>query len=103
MTYQEAIEGSEAVLEFLQETQDDMSFSSFETPKMKKMEEILSKIDLPKDCASMVGFTLLLNDQYKIMTKPLWEKSAKEFFSTQKSITLFNSFLRDKKLETLLS
>lgn len=103
MTYQQATEGSEAILEFLQETQDVMTFNSFETPKMQKMEEVLSKMDLGKDLVPMVAFTLLLNEEYKIMPKPLWEKSAKEFFSTQKSITFFNSFLRDKKLETILS
>lgn len=101
MTYQEAVEGSEAVLEFLLERHEPIN--KFRTPKGDKMQEILSEIDLPEGLTSMVAFTLLLNDQYKIMPKPLWEKSAKEFFSTQKSITFFNSFLRDKKLETLLS
>lgn len=108
MTHEELIKGSEAILDFLLESQDDdyNSRPSFMTPKMSIMDDTLSEIlDKEKSwpLTLMVYFTHQANKEYKIMPEPLWKNSAKEFFSTDKSIKFFTSILRDKKINQILS
>lgn len=105
MTHEDLIRGSEAILDFLLESQDDdyNSRPSFMTPKMSIMDDTLSEILGKENISLMVYFTQQANKEYKIMPEPLWKDSAKEFFSTDKSIKFFTSILRDKKINQILS
>ena len=105
MTHEDLIRGSEAILDFLLETQDDdwTTRSSFTTPKMSVMDDTLSEIIGKGNISLMIDFTRQANKEYQIMPEPLWKDSAKEFFSTDKSIRFFNSILRDKKINQILS
>ena len=109
MTHEDLIRGSQAILDFLLETQDD-DWCTFERPKMITMDQVLSDIfktngnsKVAGSNIDMVRFTILINKEYQIMPEPLWKDSAKEFFSTDKSIRFFNSILRDKKINQILS
>ena len=105
MTHEDLIRGSQAILDFLLETQDDdwTTRSSFMTPKMSIMDDTLSEIIGKGNISLMVDFTQQANKEYQIMPEPLWKDSAKEFFSTDKSIRFFNNILRDKKINQILS
>jgi hypothetical protein len=105
MTHEDLIRGSQAILDFLLETQDDdwTTRSSFITPKMSVMDDTLSEIIDKGNISLMVDFTQKVNKEYQIMPEPLWKESPKEFFSTDKSIRFFNSILRDKKINQILS
>lgn len=105
MTHEDLIRGSQAILDFLLETQDDdlTTPSSFITPKMSIMDDTLSEIIGKGNISLMVDFTQQANKEYQIMPEPLWKDSAKEFFSTDKSIKFFTSILRDKKINQILS
>lgn len=105
MTHEDLIRGSQAILDFLLETQDDdwTTRSSFITPKMSIMDDTLSEIIGKGNISLMVDFTRQANKEYQIMPEPLWKDSSKEFFSTDKSIRFFNSILRDKKINQILS
>lgn len=109
MTHEDLIRGSQAILDFLQEVHE-VDWSTFETPKMTIMEQVLSDIfktngnsKVAGSNIDMVQFTILANKEYQIMPEPLWKESPKEFFSTDKSIRFFNSILRDKKINQILS
>lgn len=105
MTHEDLIRGSQAILDFLLEAQDDdwTTRSSFITPKMSVMDDTLSEIIDKGNISLMVDFTQKVNKEYQIMPEPLWKESPKEFFSTDKSIRFFNSILRDKKINQILS
>lgn len=105
MTHEDLIRGSQAILDFLLETQDDdwTTRSSFMTPKMSIMDDTLSEIIGKGNISLMSDFTRQANKEYQIMPEPLWKESPKEFFSTDRSIKFFNSILRDKKINQILS
>lgn len=103
MTQEDLIRGSQVILDFLLEDDDDLSQycrSQVTTSKMSIMDKTLSEI---LENGNMIDFTQNANKEYKIMPEPLWKESAREFFSTDKSIKFFTSILRDKKIDQILS
>ena len=101
MTYQQEIEASESILEFLQEQTEWVSYPG---DAQQKMERLLSSLNFPRTGPlDMLSFTEYLNDKYEILPAPLWKYTAKEFYGTEKAIKFFNLFLRDSKLSILIS
>jgi len=96
------IEASQAILEFLLESHEDSEIGGFVSTKSIQMDRALSEFDLP-DGNPMCQFTEMMNSKYKIMSEPLWIKSPKEFFSTERSILFFNKILRDKRIDSILN
>lgn len=97
----EEIKAAKALLEFLLEQHDpNCNINNFKTLKGQEMERALKPL-----CFTMTEFTTNLNKKYNIEPEPLWDKSAKEFFATERSINFFNKALlpytRNEKLNQL--
>ena len=101
MNNYEIIECSKAILDFLQEEQTNMI--TFNTPMLTRMNNILNKYGY-----WMIDFALFVNKKLNIYNEPLWNRSAREFFSEQKSrdffkyiINYLTSLERNKKLNKI--
>ena len=95
----EILECSQAILCFIIDDSDPKMYNSFlDIPSLKNMNNILSKYN-----TDMVPFTIFINSKYKIYSEPLWDKSAREFFSTSKSEMLYKNVIRELKIKELLT
>ena len=119
MTIQEELKGCLLVLSHLDDDNfvlgKNISISDFKNhPPFKNMLDYLdskkddfynykgvSKIMSGYSDNSMLYFTVYINLKYKIQKDPLWDKSAREFFSTTKSRNFYKTIIRTLKLELL--
>lgn len=104
MTNDSLIECAESVMDFLLYSEDEFeelkNYSIL--PSYINMEEKLK----PFGFTVMTDFTILLNDKLSILEKPLWGKSAREFFHDDtKPIRFYEKAIkiltRNKKIEKL--
>ena len=105
MNLEQDIKCAKAVLNFLNE--DDTEILDFNSPMLAEMNNTLSIFDKERPLYSqsnMCDLVLYLNEKYKIMKDPLWDKSAQEFFSEQicrDFLQIIINKCRLKKLESL--
>lgn len=92
LTEKDELECCLSILDFLLENAEP----PIPTPMQSKMDKILSKFG-----TDMVPFTQYLNNKYQIYDGLLWSYSAKEFFSTTKSIGFYKTIIRKLKIDLI--
>jgi homoserine trans-succinylase len=104
MTDLEILDCCQVILDYLLDDSDYKNYNSiYEIPSFSKMILTLENFrNLDGRPFDMVSFTKFLNNKYQIHPEGLWEKSAKEFFSTNKSKSFYKNIIRDFKLDMII-
>ncbi len=105
MTDEQILECAKVVYDFLCDYSDPKVNVGFgNEPLHQKMTETLTKDDF-----NMVNFCQFTNDKYNFYEKPLWVKTAQEFFSDDfsqpgpsKAKLMLKSLIRDQKINEIL-